>query len=62
MGRIGPHTANRTCDWLRIYSWQVKDHPSYSPEFVLGDFHYSDGFELTVWDFGINGICQMEVF
>jgi len=35
----GPHSDKKTCDWLWHYSWEVMDHPLYSPDLVLSDFH-----------------------
>lgn len=34
----GSHTANRTCDWLRRYGWEVTDHPPDSPDPAPIDF------------------------
>jgi hypothetical protein len=33
------HSANRTRDWLRNHSWDVTDHPPYSPDLAPSDFH-----------------------
>jgi hypothetical protein len=35
----GPQTANQTCNWLQCYSWEVMDHPSYSPLLHMLIFH-----------------------
>jgi histone-lysine N-methyltransferase SETMAR len=34
-----PHTANRTCELLWRYNWEVLDHPPYSPDLAPSDFH-----------------------
>jgi len=28
----GAHTSTRTCDWLWCHSWELMDHPPYSPD------------------------------
>jgi hypothetical protein len=35
----GPHTANRTCDSLQGYSWEVMDNPPYSSDLTPSYFH-----------------------
>jgi hypothetical protein len=34
-----PHIANRTCDWLGHYGWEVMDHPPYSFDVIPSDVH-----------------------
>jgi histone-lysine N-methyltransferase SETMAR len=31
--------ANRTCELLLRYNWEVLDHPPYSPDLAPSDFH-----------------------
>jgi histone-lysine N-methyltransferase SETMAR len=33
------HTTNRTREFLWCYNWEVLDHPPYSPDLALSDFH-----------------------
>jgi len=39
MKTTGPHAINRASDLWRICSWEVVDHPLYSPDFLTSDFH-----------------------
>jgi len=34
-----PHSANQTTVTLRSFKWEVLQHPPYSPDFALSDFH-----------------------
>jgi histone-lysine N-methyltransferase SETMAR len=34
-----PHTARRTASLLQEFSWEVFNHPPYSPELAPSDFH-----------------------
>jgi hypothetical protein len=34
----GPHTADRTCGWLRRYGSKAVVHPHYIPELMGSDF------------------------
>jgi hypothetical protein len=36
---VGPHKANRTCEWFRRYDWEIMDHPSYSLDLAHSDSH-----------------------
>lgn len=38
LGITGSNAANRTCDWLRSYVWEVTDGPPYSPNLMPSDF------------------------
>jgi hypothetical protein len=33
-----PHTARRTASLLQEFSWEVFNHPPYSPDLAPGDF------------------------
>jgi hypothetical protein len=33
----GPHTVNRTCDWLRCCGWELMNHPTYGPNLAPSD-------------------------
>jgi len=48
MAITGPCTANRTCDWLEHYGWNVVDHPQCSPGLVPSVRH-SFGFLSRTW-------------
>jgi histone-lysine N-methyltransferase SETMAR len=34
-----PHTARRTASLLQEFSWEVFNHPAYSPDLAPSDFH-----------------------
>jgi histone-lysine N-methyltransferase SETMAR len=34
-----PHTARRTASLLQVFSWEVFNHPPYSPDLAPSDFH-----------------------
>ncbi|KDR22070.1 hypothetical protein L798_02924, partial [Zootermopsis nevadensis] len=34
-----PHTARRTASLLQEFSWEVFNHPPYSPDLAPSDFH-----------------------
>ena len=52
LGATGPHSADRTCGWLRRNSSKVMVHPHYSPELMPSDFHLfgSHKYNLTTSD------------
>ena len=33
------HTARQTTDLLQQFGWDIFDHPPYSPDLALSDFH-----------------------
>jgi len=34
-----PHTAHLTINTIRQLNWEVPEHPAYSPDLALSDFH-----------------------
>jgi hypothetical protein len=36
---VNPHTAARTQALLEHFSWELFDHPPYSPDHTLSDYH-----------------------
>jgi histone-lysine N-methyltransferase SETMAR len=36
---VGPHTASATQDLILTFGWEQFDHPPYSPDLALSDFH-----------------------
>ena len=41
-----PHTASRTNALIRLFNWEIFDHPPYSPDLVPSDYHL---FTKMVW-------------
>jgi transposase len=35
-----PHTAARTNALIKLFNWEVFDHPPYSPDLVPIDYHF----------------------
>jgi len=54
MGSTGPYTVNRTCDWLWIYSCEVMDRLSFSPDLAPSNPHYNGDLKFTICYFAIN--------
>ena len=34
-----PHTAARTNDLIKLFNWEIFDHPPYSPDLAPSDYH-----------------------
>ena len=34
-----PHTVTRTNALIRLFNWEIFDHPSYSPDLSPSDYH-----------------------
>jgi hypothetical protein len=34
-----PHTAARTNALIKLFNWEIFDHPSYSPDLAPSDYH-----------------------
>jgi lipopolysaccharide export system protein LptC len=34
-----PHTVARTNDLIKLFNWEIFDHPSYSPDLAPSDYH-----------------------
>jgi hypothetical protein len=42
-----PQTATSTNALIKLFNWQIFDHPSYSPDLVPSDYHLFT--KMTVW-------------
>ena len=42
-----PHTATRTNALIKLFNWEVFDHPPYSPDLAPSDYHLF--FKMKVW-------------
>jgi hypothetical protein len=43
----GPHTAARTNALIKLFIWEIFDHPSYSPDLTPSDYHLFT--KMKVW-------------
>ena len=41
------HTADRTNALIRLFNWEIFDHPPYSPDLVPSDYHLFT--KMKVW-------------
>jgi histone-lysine N-methyltransferase SETMAR len=44
---VRPHTAARTSDLIKRFNWEIFDHPPYSPDLALSDYHLF--IKMKVW-------------
>ena len=42
-----PHTAARTSDLMKLFNWEIFDHPPYSPDLAPSDYHLFT--KVKVW-------------
>ena len=42
-----PHTAARTNALIKLFNWEIFDHPSYSPDLAPSDYHLFT--KMKVW-------------
>jgi hypothetical protein len=42
-----PHTAARTNALIKLFNWEIFDHPPYSPDVMPGDYHLFT--KMKVW-------------
>jgi len=42
-----PHTAARTSDLIKLFSWEIFDHPPYIPDLAPSDYHLFT--KMKVW-------------
>ena len=42
-----PHTAARTNALIKLYNWEIFDHPPYSPDLAPRDYHLFS--KMKVW-------------
>ena len=42
-----PHTAACTSDLIKLFNWEIFDHPPYSPHLAPGDYHLFT--KMKVW-------------
>jgi hypothetical protein len=42
-----PHTAARTNALIKLFNWEIFDHPSYSPDLAPRDYHLFT--KMKVW-------------
>jgi transcription termination factor NusB len=44
---VRPHTKARTNALIKLFNWEIFDHPSYSPEVAPSDYHLLT--KMKVW-------------
>jgi hypothetical protein len=44
---VRPHTAARTNALIKLFNWEIFDHPPYSPDLVPSDYHLLT--KMKVW-------------
>jgi hypothetical protein len=42
-----PHAAARTNALIKLFKWEIFDHPSYSPDLAPSDYHFFT--KMKVW-------------
>ena len=42
-----PHTAARTNDLIKLFNWEIFDHPPYSPDLAPSDYYLFT--KMKVW-------------
>ena len=42
-----PHTTARTSDLIKLFNWEIFDHPPYSPDLAPSDYHLFS--KMKVW-------------
>jgi len=42
-----PHSAARTSDLIKLFNWEIFDHPPYSPDLAPSDYHLFT--KMKVW-------------
>jgi transposase len=51
-----PHTVARTNALIKLFNWEIFDHPPYSPDLAPSDYHFFTKMKvwLATWHFHTN--------